>query len=467
MFQLGVRHGSIFILTLMAICAAATAAATPPPVTDTVFLAPGTSIDITANGYGSNTLRTYCYPGKPLSLLSLFETVEFLLGIGNDDYSEYGGRTPQEVLDHYNEQRSLFSFTLFSQKRQRIHLSPFDPQCIGVASRQPYNVRLHHAQFDVWRFLQFGLGVIVFWSSRNLAKNSIFYYLAGIMLGICGSLLLIISLTSKLFPRRPMMYGVLIGGWTIGLYILKQLADNMRLILLTYRDYVVWYLIITGLISFLICYRIGPPKNPRSQNIIMWLLQAVGGALAYFSSWHSSGVLFLMVSVFAAYYFPQSLLAYGHSFYRRRFPPKRRLLTNDEYYKQTVEETQRSLAELRRFVNSPDCRQWNIMSSLRNPLRFATFANGEPHLFDEEIDDYSRTIEESMEAADLNEAEDYLQCSMHYRPLPGNRFNVSQDRRRATVPQPQSPAYQRDTLRANIQQPYDSDTDDDEYMEQE
>ncbi|XP_033243429.1 nuclear envelope integral membrane protein 1-like [Drosophila miranda] len=463
MFQPRLRCGSISIFTLMAICAAAT----PPPITDTVFLAPGSSIDITANKYGPNTLRTYCYPGKPQSLLSLFETVEFFLDIGNDDYTEYWGRTAKEVLDHYNEQRSLFSLTLFSQKRQRIHLSPFEPECIGVSSRQPYNVRLHHAQFDVWRFLQFGLGVLVFCSSRTLAKNSIFYYLAGIVLGICCSLLLIISLTSKLFPRRPVMYGVLIGGWTIGLYILMQLADNLRLILLTYRDYVVWYLIITGLISFLVCYRIGPPKNRRSQNIIMWLLQAVGGGLAYFSSWHSSGVVFLIVSVFVAYYFPQSIVVYGKALYRRRIPPKRRLLTEEEYYQQTVNETQKSLAQLREFVNSPNCKQWNIMSNLRNPIRFASFANGEPHLFDEEIEDYSRTIEESMEAADQNEAEDYLQCSMHYRPLSNHGFNVSQDhRRRAPMPQLHSPAYQRDTLRANIQQPYESDSDDDEYTEQ-
>ncbi|BFG01870.1 nuclear envelope integral membrane protein 1 [Drosophila madeirensis] len=463
MFQPLARHGSIFIFTLLAL----RTAATPPPIMDTVILAPGASVDVTANGYGSNTLRTYCYPGKPSSLLSLFETVEFLLGIGNDDYSEYGGRTPKEVLDHYNEQRSMFRFTLFSQKRQRIHLSPFEPQCIGVSSRQPYNVRLLHAHCDVWRLLQFGLGALVFWSSRSLAKNSIFYYLAGIMLGIFGSLLLIISLTSKLFPRRPMMYGVLIGGWTIGLYIIKQLADNMRIIIVTYRDYVVWYLIITGLISFLICYRIGPPRNPRSQNIIMWLLQAIGGALAYFSSWHTRGVLSLMVCIFAVYYLPASLLGYVLSYYRRRFPPKRRLLTQEEYYQQTVNETQKSLAELREFVNSPNCKQWNIMSKMRNPWRFASFANGDPHLFDDEIEDYSRTIEESMEAADLVDAEDYLHCSMHYRPSSEHRFNVSQQRRRATMPQPHPQPQHRETPRgANMPQDYDSDSDDDEYMEQ-
>lgn len=79
-----------------------------------------------------------------------------------------------------------------------------------------------------------------------------FYYLVGIVIGICASLLVVIYLAAKLFPRRTMMYGVLIGGWTIGFYLIKQLADNLRLILITYRDHVLGYLVITGLISFLV-----------------------------------------------------------------------------------------------------------------------------------------------------------------------------------------------------------------------
>ncbi|KAL7745302.1 hypothetical protein ACLKA6_015327 [Drosophila palustris] len=457
-------------LILGIIAALVTPAIGAKPSTDTVYLAEGTSIDITANRYGFNVLRTYCYPGKPLSLISLFESVEFLLSIGNDDYTEYGGRTPEEVLEHYREQRSMFSFTLFSQKRQRVQMSPFEQQCIGVASNQPYNVSLQYSKFDLWRFVQLGLGILIFWSAGQLAKNSIFYYLAGIVLGICASLLVIIAIISKLFPRRPMMYGVLIGGWTIGLFILKQLSDNMRLILITYREYVVWYLAITGLVSFLVCYRIGPPKNPRSQRIIQWVLQAVGCAMAYFCSWHTSACAILMAIIFIAYYCPNSVLNYAQKLYRRRFPTQRRLLTQEEYYQQAVNETARSLAELREFVTSPSCRQWKTMSCLRDPMRFASFANGAPHLYDEEIEDYSRTIEDSMEGADEDEAEDYLQCNMYYRPT----ARRSNQRQTAPVP-PTYPARHLPLARQQInnnnnrddEDDDDDDDDDDEYMEQE
>ncbi|XP_060663246.1 nuclear envelope integral membrane protein [Drosophila nasuta] len=451
---------------LLLFTAALAAAALQPaskPLTDTVYLAEGTSIDITANGFGHNVLRTYCYPGKGHSVFSLFETVEFALSIANDDYTEYGGKTPGEVLEHYKEQRSLFSFTLFSQKRQRIQLSPFEQQCIGVSSRQPYNVSLKHSQLDLWRLLQFGVGILIFWSAARLAKNSVFYYLAGIVLGICASLLVLIAIASKLVPRRPMMYGVLIGGWTIGLFVLKQLADNIRVILLTYREYVMWYLAITGLASFLFCYRIGPPKNPRSQHIISWVLQAIGGALVYFSSWHTSACVVLMVGVFVARYFPDSLLQYGQRLYKRRFPPKRRLLTQEEYYQQTVNETARSLAELRDFVTSPYCKQWKTMCSLRDPMRFASFANGAPHLYDEEIEDYSRTIEESMEGADEEEAEDYLQCNMYYRP------SARRNHQRQTLTSPSYyqparhlPVAGRQQLERNAPQRPEPDDDDEE-----
>ncbi|KAH8240503.1 hypothetical protein KR038_007996, partial [Drosophila bunnanda] len=369
----------------------------PAAASDVVHLVPGTSINVTANPYGSKTLWTYCYKGKRPSIINFLETIEFHLAIRSEDFAQYGGKTPAEVLEHYNQRQSLFSVTLFSQKRQRIPISPFEQQCIGIESRQPYNMSLQHMPLDVWHLMQLSAGLLLFWISRRLAKNSVFYYLAGVILGICASMLVIIYLAARVIPRRPMMYGVLIGGWTLGFYVLKQVVDNMRLILLTYREYVVWYLIVTGLISFLICYRIGPPKNPRSQNIVMWVLQATGGALVYFSSWHTNAAAFLIAVTFVIY--PPSLVEYFKRSYRRRFPPKRRLLTQEEYYQQTAKETANSLSELQKYLNSPGCKQWDLVTKLHNPMRFAEFANGAPHLNEEEIDDYSRAIEESLEAA--------------------------------------------------------------------
>lgn len=48
-------------IILIVIAVSVTPAIGAKPLTDTVYLAEGTSIDITANRYGYNVLRTYCY----------------------------------------------------------------------------------------------------------------------------------------------------------------------------------------------------------------------------------------------------------------------------------------------------------------------------------------------------------------------------------------------------------------------
>lgn len=46
------------------------------------------------------------------------------------------------------------------------------------------------------------------------------------------------------------MYGVIGAGWTIVIYFLQILWDNIKTIMSTYQAYVVWYITITGTISF-------------------------------------------------------------------------------------------------------------------------------------------------------------------------------------------------------------------------
>ena len=70
-----------------------------------------------------------------------------------------------------------------------------------------------------------------------------------------------------------MMYSVLVGGWTLSIYFAQMLWQNIQTILVTYRTYAFWYVVMTGFISFIICYRFGAPENQRSKNILKWSLQ--------------------------------------------------------------------------------------------------------------------------------------------------------------------------------------------------
>lgn len=131
----------------------------------------------------------------------LFETVELILEIDSDDYTQYDGATPQEVQDHYDEHRSLFSFNLFSQKRTRLQLSPFASSCMGLETIEPYRIRLQKVRVDFWRVIQLIVGILVFQYAGKLSQNAVFYYITGVALGICSSFMLLIWLSSKLIPR--------------------------------------------------------------------------------------------------------------------------------------------------------------------------------------------------------------------------------------------------------------------------
>ena len=73
--------------------------------------------------------------------------------------------------------------------------------------------------------------------------------------------------------QKPVMYGFIIGGWTVGVYFIQLLWDNIRLILKNYLSHLISYVIFTGLVSFVVCYRFGPITDHRTKNLIKWALQ--------------------------------------------------------------------------------------------------------------------------------------------------------------------------------------------------
>lgn len=104
------------------------------------------------------------------------------------------------------------------------------------------------------------------------------------------------------------MYGILIGGWTVGLYFIQMIFENLHTILFVYQTYVFWYVIITGFLSFVVCYRMGPPKNQRSKDLIKWSLQLAANIMIFYSSsYHEASVGIMIITIFA-YYFPITLI---------------------------------------------------------------------------------------------------------------------------------------------------------------
>uniref|UniRef100_A0A915LHY7 Transmembrane protein n=1 Tax=Meloidogyne javanica TaxID=6303 RepID=A0A915LHY7_MELJA len=127
------------------------------------------------------------------------------------------------------------------------------------------------------------------------------------------------------FARLPFLF----GGWPLSAYIYYLTWRNFSIIFLEYRFYAILYLGIFTIISLAVCYRMGPPEDERSLNLMEWSLQIIALALIYF--------------------FNQS-----------------RIYTRME------------LENLRQFCNSQNSKtNWQLVSRLKRPNRMASFITGD------------------------------------------------------------------------------------------
>lgn len=76
-----------------------------------------------------------------------------------------------------------------------------------------------------------------------------------------------------LYFQRPVMYGFMIGSWTVGIYVLQLIWENLHLLIIQYQNYMLFYVVFTGLVSFVVCFRLGPVSDQRSKILIKWALQ--------------------------------------------------------------------------------------------------------------------------------------------------------------------------------------------------
>ncbi|KAF5299263.1 hypothetical protein FQA39_LY02436 [Lamprigera yunnana] len=357
-----------------------------------------------SNSLGDAQLEIYCYSGKPKSLIYMWQSVFLEMTLDSENYNYYEGGTPSIVNEKYIQHHSSWSINLFSWKQKTIKINPFNKTCIGIETREPYRLLLHVIRVDYWKILSLVIGLILFFNASRLSRNILFYYICGVSFGICASFLILIYFLSKLFPRRPVMYGIALCGWTIGVYILELLRENIRTIIYVYYDYVIWYGVITGIISFLVCYKWGPVTNVRTKNIIKWSLQGLGLIAVFNSTRFQEAAMAQIVLVIALYNFPTRWFYKSKSYWKKKFPPKVRCLTNEEYYEEGVRETTNALTNLKLYCSSRNCNQWKTALNLKDVKRFASFMEGNSHLSDEEIMDY----ESSMLVTDITDDEEDL-----------------------------------------------------------
>lgn len=115
---------------------------------------------------------------------------------------QYEGDSPEVVKEQYDNQRTVFSFSIMNtSKRRTIKISPFNRTCLGIETAHKYTVQLKVIRMDFWRIIMLGVGLALFVNAHKLSQTPLFYYLSGIIIGIFASFLVLVYFLSKFFPR--------------------------------------------------------------------------------------------------------------------------------------------------------------------------------------------------------------------------------------------------------------------------
>ena len=252
-------------------------------------------------------------------------------------------------------------------------LNPFLDSCVGVLTENEYSVTLHKYRVNYWQVVMTFAGIALFWYAPSLCRNVFFHYTTGVAAGVLLSLMLISYFVQRKFN---------LGRWamacySLSFYFMTSIWCNIKRYLVENHVYVLGYLVVSALVSFGACYRMGPVENQRTVNLIQWSLQLFALILIYLSSYHQVASLSLAVAIVIWSVFPASWKTRIQVQYKRKFvKPKVKLLTETEYMDQSRIETERALRELREYCRSPKCNAWKVSKALNSPTRFAEFVEG-------------------------------------------------------------------------------------------
>ncbi|XP_049921861.1 nuclear envelope integral membrane protein 1 [Epinephelus moara] len=260
---------------------------------------------------------------------------------------------------------------------------------IDPADKTKYTVK-HLRKFDIYLFLVFLAGALLFIFAGSLSRSQLFFYSAGMSTGMIASLIIIVFILARFLPKKSPFYALIVGGWSFSVYAIQLVFRNLGVILREHWNVVLGYVGVVGFITFAVCYRYGPLEDEKSITILSWTLQLFGLLLIYLGIQIQQVAFAIIVAALFSKHleYPVSLAVAAWRRIKRYIrwkPEPRRLLTEEEYQKEAEEETRRALDELRKYCNSPEFSPWKAVSRLQSPKRFADFVEGSPHLMSNEV----------------------------------------------------------------------------------
>ncbi|KAG8194045.1 hypothetical protein JTE90_028387 [Oedothorax gibbosus] len=324
--------------------------------------------------------KIFCYNSIPKSILYLWRTVHLVFEKVPLSYEIFPGVNETEVEDKHAENSVWFKPSWFSGQQTYVDFPAFSNYCLGISTEENYAIQLQVRTINYWRLLQFIIGLLLFVSAPSLSRNPFFHYTSAISLGVLGSVLVILYVISRFIPKKTTSYALLFFGYSFILYIFQSIWKDISEIINRNLDIVVAYCLCAALISFVICYRFGPVENVRTFNIIQWSMQTLAAILIYLSSEYREVSTAIILIVIGLRQIPGKWIKAIQMLWYRYFPPKRALLSKEEYIHQGEVETKKALDELRKYCSSPECNAWKTISQLRDPIKFAGFIESGHHV---------------------------------------------------------------------------------------
>ncbi|XP_058249505.1 nuclear envelope integral membrane protein 2 isoform X1 [Hemibagrus wyckioides] len=288
------------------------------------------------------------------------------------------------------------------QKEKTVDIPLIEEEVFFMAkaprSSTAYTLHVSKHRFNRMRFFLFVSGLTLFFFAGAVCRSSIFFYISGISLGMTSIYLFLLLALKKFIPSQGLFLLLFGAGSGLSYLGIQKLINKREEILTLYWRELLGYLLVSGFVSLVLCYRLGPVTSGRTLSVMTWTLQAVGVVVACHGvtyapvSWVLLSLLLgfkvlplLLALVLAIRRQVSWLLWTFLGLFQRRRSSKSRLLTEEEYREQAERHTRASLEELRRYCNNPGFPAWDTVLRLRAPQRFAEFLRSGAHVMPSEL----------------------------------------------------------------------------------
>ncbi|XP_076858504.1 nuclear envelope integral membrane protein 2 isoform X2 [Brachyhypopomus gauderio] len=315
-----------------------------------------------------------------------------------------------------------------------------------------YTLHVTKQRFNRMRFFLFLCGLMLFFFAGTICRSSLFFYISGISLGIVSIPVFLLLVLKRFVPKGGLILVLLGAVCSLSYLGIKKVINEWDEITRLYWKEMLGYLLVSGIVSLALCYRLGPITSRKTLNLMTWAVQTAAVTLVYLgvtytpASWTLLAVLLGFKVLPVAYavllgMWRQTcwLLSSLLGVFGRRGPSRRRLLTEDEYRQQGETHTKASLEELRNHCTNPGFPAWETVIKLRSPQRFARFLHTGAHVSSSEQQVHEQCYRPGAECG-INGLLDSDQTSPTSEDLSEDELNSHSHNPPSPSPYPTSPA---------------------------